>query len=156
MNSVFCCFYWEKSTECCQNLGLVNEFSATPRGQLNWTSPIANSSCSLFLLQTVLVFVLSFLFRRPFSGQGFRIASQHQEEQQAPGAGQSQEARADVTFQHPRDMLDQKTVPGRVRVNFAQNGGHEKATKKPRKRHKHCFSRQKRATNQATSARERV
>ena len=24
----------------------------------------------------------------------------------------------------------QKTVPGRVRVNFAQNGGHEKATKK--------------------------
>ena len=27
----------------------------------------------------------------------------------------------------------QKTVPGRVRVKFAQNGGHEKATKKPRK-----------------------
>ena len=32
-------------------------------------------------------------------------------------------------------MTIQKTVPGRVRVNFAQNGGHEKATKKPRKNH---------------------
>ena len=43
----------------------------------------------------------------------------------------------------------QKTVPGRVRVNFAQNEGHEKprkTTKKPRKRPKHCFSRPKRAT----------
>ena len=29
----------------------------------------------------------------------------------------------------------QKTVPGRVRVNFAQNRGHEKATTKPRKSH---------------------
>ena len=37
----------------------------------------------------------------------------------------------------------QKTVPGRVRVNSAQNGGHEKATKKPRKRPKHHCSRQK-------------
>ena len=43
-----------------------------------------------------------------------------------------------------------ETVPGRVRVNFAQNGGHEKARKKPRKRPKHCFSRQKRATKKAT------
>ena len=32
-------------------------------------------------------------------------------------------------------VLAQKTVPGRVRVKFAQNGGHEKATKKPRKKH---------------------
>ena len=32
-------------------------------------------------------------------------------------------------------FLFQKTVPGRVRVKFAQNGGHEKATKKPRKSH---------------------
>ena len=30
--------------------------------------------------------------------------------------------------------LDQKTVPGRVRVKFAQNRGHEKATKKPRQK----------------------
>ena len=44
MNSVFCCFSWEKSTKCSQNPGLVNEFPATPRGQLNWTGPIANSS----------------------------------------------------------------------------------------------------------------
>ena len=34
---MFCCFSWEKSTECSQNPGLVNEFSATPRGHLNWT-----------------------------------------------------------------------------------------------------------------------
>ena len=46
VNSVFCCFSWEKSTKCSQNPGLVNEFSATPRGQLNWTGPIANSSDS--------------------------------------------------------------------------------------------------------------
>ena len=32
----------------------------------------------------------------------------------------------------------QKTVPGRVRVNFVQNGGHEKVTKTPRKRPEHC------------------
>ena len=32
-----------------------------------------------------------------------------------------------------RNENSQKTVPGRVRVKFAQNGGHEKATKKPRK-----------------------
>ena len=35
----------------------------------------------------------------------------------------------------PRGIKIQKTVPGRVRVKFAQNGGHEKATKKPRKNH---------------------
>ena len=29
-------------------------------------------------------------------------------------------------------VLDQKTVPGRVRVKFAQNRGHEKVTKKAR------------------------
>ena len=28
--------------------GLANEFSATPRGQLNWTGPIANGSESSF------------------------------------------------------------------------------------------------------------
>ena len=39
-----CCFSWEKSTKCSPNPGLVNKFSATPRGQLNWTGPIANSS----------------------------------------------------------------------------------------------------------------
>ena len=44
VNSVFCCFCWEKSTKCSRKPGLVNEFSATPRGQLNWTGPIANSS----------------------------------------------------------------------------------------------------------------
>ena len=44
MNSLFCCFFLEKSTKCSQNPGLVNEFSATPRGHLNWTGPIANSS----------------------------------------------------------------------------------------------------------------
>ena len=31
------------------------------------------------------------------------------------------------------EALVQKTFPGRVRVKFAQNEGHEKATKKPRK-----------------------
>ena len=31
-------------TTCSQNPGLVNQFSASPRGQLNRTSPIANSS----------------------------------------------------------------------------------------------------------------
>ena len=41
---MFCCFSWEKSTKCSQNPGLVNEFSATPRGRLNWTGPIANGS----------------------------------------------------------------------------------------------------------------
>ena len=37
-------FFQGKSTKCSQNPGLVNEFSATPRGRLNWTGPIANSS----------------------------------------------------------------------------------------------------------------
>ena len=41
---MFCCFSWEKSTKCSQKPSLVNEFSATPRGRLNWTGPIANSS----------------------------------------------------------------------------------------------------------------
>ena len=31
-------------TKCSQNPGLVNQFSATPRGQLNWTGPIAHGS----------------------------------------------------------------------------------------------------------------
>ena len=44
MNSVFCCFSYEKPTKSSQNPGLVNQFSATPRGQLNWTGPIANGS----------------------------------------------------------------------------------------------------------------
>ena len=33
-------------TKCSQNPGLVNQLSATPRGQLNWTGPIANGSGS--------------------------------------------------------------------------------------------------------------
>ena len=37
-------FFLGKSTKCSQNPGLVNEFSATLQGQLNWTGPIANSS----------------------------------------------------------------------------------------------------------------
>ena len=45
MNSVFCCFFPRKIlTTCSQNPGLVNQFSANPRGQLNWTGPIANGS----------------------------------------------------------------------------------------------------------------
>ena len=36
--------FHKKSTKCSPNPSLVNEFSATPRGQLNWTGPIANSS----------------------------------------------------------------------------------------------------------------
>ena len=40
-------------------------------------------------------------------------------------------ARLEITTQER--LIFQKTVPGRVRVKFAQNGGHEKATKKPRK-----------------------
>ena len=31
-------------TDFSQNPGVVNQFSATPRGQLNWTGPVANSS----------------------------------------------------------------------------------------------------------------
>ena len=31
--------------------------------------------------------------------------------------------------------IQSETFPGRVRVKFAQNEGHEKATKKPRKSH---------------------
>ena len=37
-------FFLGKMTKCSQNPGLVNQFSATPRGQLNWTGPIANGS----------------------------------------------------------------------------------------------------------------
>ena len=44
VNSVLCCFSWEILTKSSPNLGLVNELSATPRGHLNWTGPIANSS----------------------------------------------------------------------------------------------------------------
>ena len=33
-----------KKTKCSLNPGLVNELSATPRGQRNWTGPIANGS----------------------------------------------------------------------------------------------------------------
>ena len=44
MNSLFSCFSWEKSTNFSQNPGLANEFSTTPRGRLDWTGPIANSS----------------------------------------------------------------------------------------------------------------
>ena len=40
-----------------------------------------------------------------------------------------------LTSKGPRNDLFQKTVPGRVRVKFAQNEGHEKATEKPRKNH---------------------
>ena len=44
MNSVFCCFFLGKIDKMFPNPGLVNKFSATPWGQLNWTGPIANSS----------------------------------------------------------------------------------------------------------------
>ena len=44
---MFCCFSWEKLTKSSRNPGLVNQFSATLRGQLNWTGPIANGSNSL-------------------------------------------------------------------------------------------------------------
>ena len=40
----------------------------------------------------------------------------------------------EYTFKHRTQwVFSQKTVPGRVRVKFTQNRGHEKATKKPRK-----------------------
>ena len=39
-------------------------------------------------------------------------------------------ANRDILTRLKRNEEIQKTVPGRVRVNFAQNGGHEKATKK--------------------------
>ena len=59
--------------------------------------------------------------------------------------------------------FNQKTVPGRVRVKFAQNGGHEKATKKPRKttkkqrkRPEHCSSKQKRAKKKPRKSHEKV
>ena len=41
MNSVFC-YFPRNIDKCSQNLGLVKQFSATPRGQLNQTGPIAN------------------------------------------------------------------------------------------------------------------
>ena len=60
----------------------------------------------------------------------------------------------------PRNSSEngQKTVPGRVRVNFAQTGATEKprTTKKPPKRPKHCFSRQKRATKKPRKSHEKV
>ena len=37
-------FFLGNSPKCSQNPGLVHDFSAPPRGQLNWTRPIANSS----------------------------------------------------------------------------------------------------------------
>ena len=37
-------FFLGKLTKCSQNPGLVNECSATPRGQENWIGPIANGS----------------------------------------------------------------------------------------------------------------
>ena len=40
----FAVFPRKKLTKCSPNPGLVNQFSATPRGQLNWTGPIANVS----------------------------------------------------------------------------------------------------------------
>ena len=36
---MFCCFPRKKQTKCSQNLGLVNQFSVAPWGQLNWTGP---------------------------------------------------------------------------------------------------------------------
>ena len=38
---MFCLFSWEKSTKYSPNTGLENQFSATLRGQPNWTGPIA-------------------------------------------------------------------------------------------------------------------
>ena len=53
MISVFCCFCWKKTDNFLPQPGLVNQFSATPRGQLNCTGPIANSftcaQCSYFV-----------------------------------------------------------------------------------------------------------
>ena len=37
-------FFLGKTDKMLQNPGLVNQFSATPRGHLNWTGPIANGS----------------------------------------------------------------------------------------------------------------
>ena len=41
--------------KCSQNPGLVNQFSATPQGQLNWTGPIANSSDQMRRLKPALL-----------------------------------------------------------------------------------------------------
>ena len=38
-----------------------------------------------------------------------------------------------IIFVITTKMITKESVPGRVRVKFAQNGGYEKATKKPRK-----------------------
>ena len=40
----------QKLTKCSHNPSLVNQFSATPQGQLNWTGPIASGSDFLFVL----------------------------------------------------------------------------------------------------------
>ena len=44
VNSVLCCFPEKNRQNAPKNPGLVNQFSATPRGQLNWTGPIADGS----------------------------------------------------------------------------------------------------------------
>ena len=41
-------FFLGKIDKMFPNPGLVNEFSATPRGRLNWTGPIANSSEKMY------------------------------------------------------------------------------------------------------------
>ena len=55
MNSVFCCFSLEKLTECSQNPGLVNQFSATPRGQLMQKECGKRSSITFFVFGTLSV-----------------------------------------------------------------------------------------------------
>ena len=47
MNSVLCGFFLGKIDKMLPKPGLVNQFSGTPRGQRNWTGPIANSSAIL-------------------------------------------------------------------------------------------------------------
>ena len=40
VNSVFCCFSWEKLRKCSPKASLANQFLATPWGHLNRTGPI--------------------------------------------------------------------------------------------------------------------
>ena len=44
VNSVFCCFFLKKVDKMFPKSWFSKRISATPRGQLNWTGPIANSS----------------------------------------------------------------------------------------------------------------
>ena len=89
MNSVFCFFPQEKPTKCFQNPGLVNQFSAIARGQLNWTGPIANGSekraCFGARLLTLDVACMSIRsFEKGLAGGGWRATVPKTQDKKGP------------------------------------------------------------------------